>query len=1065
MRYNIHFLRLLLLLVCPQWAQAQIYTWSNGLPSSGDQEILCSALDPSGNLVVAGKFGGTVDFDPSATPANRSASGDENAFIAKYTPAGALLWAKSIKNNSNNSSGNNSRIKGIHITPNGDIYVAGSFNGEIDFNPDNNSARESSDGTNSSNDDLFIARYTSNGVYSRHLRRGSTQNDEATGIMVYQNKVYVIGTYKTVAQGFNLNQVDFSPGNFNVFRSSRNNSVDGFIARYDLNFSYETVETFGGNNDDFVHSLAIDNTGAILIAGRTSDQITFQGLNSAPANGNADAYLVKYTVANANTSSPSINYAWGFTLGGPSRKEAYAVAVDAANNIYLGGRYDQTFDADLSAISTYDLQGNGSFNSFLIKYDNLGNFQAATSLSDNAGTGYESIQDIKVTNNNLYFTGVYGGTVSPFNGSTPLSPITAVGNVDVLVGRCDLSLNYDWVFGIGSLQGDTATSIAVIGTDFYVSGIYRDDMDCDPDVANNPIFGVGGNDMFFAKYSVCLPPTTPALATSVVSVCQGSTTRFIRTGGTLGSSPRWEWFANNCSGTPIAIGDTLNITVTTPSTYYVRSASGCAAPSTCAMATVFMDSTPTATIAIGDITDARCAGGNSGRLSVTPQGGRPFYRYLWSAGGDTTSFSDSLSAGTYTVTVTDANQCSTTASAVVGEPLPLAGTINVGNVSCSGSRNGRLEVIPTGGTPNYTYAWSTNPARTTAIIDSLSGGNFQVAIRDANGCTTTLSSSVNEPAMLESMLDTANTSNPSTCAGNDGQLAIATSGGIMPYTFVTTGQNPTNSNIITNVGAGIYNISISDANGCSNVITHTLTEPSAISISTESTNITCFSGAQGTLIATPSGGTEPYSYLWVNSMGVVVSNNDTATNIPAGAYSVTVTDDLYCSNFTAVTLSQPSALNDTIEVTDASCLDCTDGAAVVILQGGTPPYTYLWSDGRTSAFRANMVPGIYILYVSDSSGCSDTLSITIGFTTPLHRLENTPVQIFPNPTRGLVYVKNLPVRRRLFLVNALGQIVWRDENQYSDTQIDMHALPAATYWLRIETDTDAVQIPLVKSNE
>jgi len=1062
MRYNIHFLGLLAVLFFPNWGYSQIYTWANGLSSSSDQEILCSTLDPTGNLIVAGKFGGTVDFDPSGTQANRVASGSENAFIAKYSPAGALIWAKAIKNNSNNNAGDNSRIKSIFTTPNGDIYVAGSFNGTIDFNPDNNSARESSDGTNSVNDDFFIARYNSNGTYSRHLKRGENQNDEATGIVVYQNKVYVIGTYKTVG----LNQIDFSPGNFNVFRSSRNNSVDGFIARYDLNFTYEAVQTFGSNNDDFVHSLAIDNAGAVLIAGRTSDQITFQGLNSSPANGNADAFLVKYTFSSATSSNPTISYAWGFTLGGASRKEAYSVAVDAANNIYLGGRYDQTFDADLSPVNTTNLQGNGSFNAFLIKYDDLGNFQTATSLSDNGGVGYESIQDIKITSDRLYFTGVYGGTVSPFNGGTPLSPLTAVGSTDVLVGRCDHSLNYDWVFGIGSLQGDTATSIVVLGTDFYISGIYRDDMDCNPDGAIiNSINGTGGNDMFLAKYSVCIQPTNPSIANPTISVCQGSIATITRTGGNLGSATNWAWFEGNCSGTPIATGDVLNVNVVASRVYYVRATGGCVTPSNCAMATVLMDSVPNATIAAGDITDARCAGGNTGRLSVTAQGGRPFYRYAWSS-GDTTSFSDSLSAGIYIVTITDANNCITSTSASVGEPSILSGTINTQNVSCAGSRNGRLEIFPTGGTPSYTYAWATNPARTTAVIDSLSGGFFQTTIRDANGCTVTLSATVNEPAPLQSVLDTAAIQNPTTCGGSDGQLAIMTNGGIMPYSFGIVGQSASNNNVIANLGAGIYSISISDANGCQNALTHTLTEPSTISVATQSTNVTCFSGAQGELVATASGGLPTYDYIWTNiETNTTVSTSSIATGLLAGVYEVRVVDGLDCSVSGRITLSQPSALNDTTAITDASCLNCTDGSAVVILQGGTPPYTYQWSDGRTSAFRANMSPGIYILYVSDSSGCRDTLSVIIGFTTGVAQLGSAPVQVYPNPTSGLVYIKNLPSKRRLLLINALGQIIWRDENQYNDTQIDMSSFAPAMYWLRIETDIDAVQIPLIKSNE
>ncbi len=1070
MRYNINFLGLLAVLFFPHWGYSQVYTWANGLSSSSDQEILCSTLDPTGNLIVAGKFGGTVDFDPSGTQANRAASGNENAFIAKYSPAGALIWAEVIKNNSNNSTGNNSRIKSVFTTPNGDIYVAGSFNGTIDFNPDNNSARESSDGTNSVNDDFFIARYNSNGTYSRHLKRGDTGNDEATGILVYQDKVYVIGTFQTIPQLFNQNQVDFAPGSgINVFVSSRNNSIDGFLARYDLNFNYEAVQAFGGDDVEYVHSFAIDNMGAILIAGRTnSGQIIFQGGNNSQGNGAADAFLVKYTFSSPSSSNPAISYAWGFTLGGASRKEAYSVAVDAANNVYLGGRYNQTFDADLSG-NTTDLQGNGSFNAFLIKYNELGTFQAATSLSDNAGVGYESIQDIKITSDRLYFTGVYGGTVTPANGTISLLPLTAVGSTDVLVGRCNHNLEYDWVFGIGSLQGDTATSIVVLGTDFYISGIYRDDMDCNPANAVNSINNMGGDDMFFAKYSVCIQPTNPSIADSVVTVCQGESATLIRTGGTLGSATNWAWFENGCSGTQIATGDvlTVNNVISPQTTYYVKAVGGCATSSNCATAEIRMNNAPTAVINASDIDDVSCFGTNTGRLRVTAQGGAgTTYSYLWIAQGSTDAFANSLVAGTYSVIVTDTRGCKDTATATVAEPNPLSATMTQRDVTCFGRRDGDLRVVPVGGTSPHSYVWSISPTETTASIDTLSGGNYQVTISDANNCVTTTLATINEPNLLSAAinLDTNLTFNPSLCGGADGQLTVAPSGGTSPYTFTIPGR-VSNVSSIDSLAATIYNITVTDANNCQSSLSHTLTEPSTVSVSTQSANITCFSGAQGELSAIASGGTPSYNYLWTNLQNDTVSTSSMATGLLAGVYRVRVTDGLECSVVEQITLSQPSALNDSVLVTNATCATCNDGIVVVILQGGTPPYTYQWSDGIISNFRSAVSPGNFTVIVADSSGCRDTLNISVGVTVGVHQLESASIQIYPNPNRGLLYVKNLPTKRRLSLINALGQIIWYDENSYSDIQIDMQSFAAAMYWLRVETDTDAIQIPIIKSNE
>jgi predicted esterase len=293
---------------------------------------------------------------------------------------------------------------------------------------------------------------------------------------------------------------------------------------------------------------------------------------------------------------------------------------------------------------------------------------------------------------------------------------------------------------------------------------------------------------------------------------------------------------------------------------------------------------------------------------------------------------------------------------VTPSPLNATATVN-NNVICNAGSNGSAKVSVSGGTAPYTYSWSTSPAQTSSTASGLAAGNYTVTVRDAAGATATASVTITQPAPL-SITATAGTI--STFGGTT-NVTLAAAGGTAPYTFT----GPT-----TNVAAGTYTYTVTDAKGCSAPRTITISQPaapSAIILAMGKQDVSCYGNNNGSVTVTPSGGKAPYTYSWNSSP---VQTTATATNLTAGTYTVTVKDANNSTVTGSVTISQPEALM--LSVT-AGVITAPGGTTNVSLSaaGGTPPYTY---SGPTTSVSA----GTYNYTVTDSKGCVDakTLNIT-----------------------------------------------------------------------------------------
>jgi hypothetical protein len=397
---------------------------------------------------------------------------------------------------------------------------------------------------------------------------------------------------------------------------------------------------------------------------------------------------------------------------------------------------------------------------------------------------------------------------------------------------------------------------------------------------------------------------------------------------------------------------------------------------------------PVLSVSASNITNVSCNGVCDGTAQANGAGGTPAYTYSITAPGvinANTGAISGLCAGSYTVTVTDANLCTATTTFTITQPAVLSVSVsNITNVTCNGLCDGSAQANGAGGTIAYSYA-ITAPGvinANTGAISSLCAGTYTVTVTDANLCTATTSFTVTQPLVLS--VGVSNITNV-TCNGLCNGTAQATGvGGTPAYTYAITAPGIINANTgaITGLCAGTYTVTATDANLCTATTAITITEPNVLSVSVSNiTNVTCNPLCNGTAQATGAGGTAAYTYT-INAPGVINANTGAITALCAGTYTVTVTDANLCTATTSFTVTQPPVLSvSASNITNVSCNGVCDGTAQANGAGGTPAYTYSITapgviNANTGAI-SGLCAGSYTVTVTDANLCTATTTFTI----------------------------------------------------------------------------------------
>ncbi len=371
-------------------------------------------------------------------------------------------------------------------------------------------------------------------------------------------------------------------------------------------------------------------------------------------------------------------------------------------------------------------------------------------------------------------------------------------------------------------------------------------------------------------------------------------------------------------------------------------------------------------------TNLLCYNDLSGTASVAATGGTPSYAYQWS-NGQASSATTGLAAGKHVVRLTDGNGCEQSDSILISQPPDIKATIlNAVNPTCFGKFDGSISADVSGGVQPYFYQWTNG--QTDKDIRLLSGGPYSLSIKDANGCIRNLNASLLEPQKLEIALSLL--SDVACLGGKDGSVLANVSGGTLPYKYAWKNADlelSNTSNLLTGLPAGIYALAVNDKNNCTADNYIEITAPQFILESTVAKkDLNCFNGSDGNAKVVATGGTAPYNISWSNgSMG------DVANNLTAGVYTVTVKDSKNCTILNKAVIVSPKKMSANVAIKDISCAEQQDGELHATVTNGTPPFSYIWSNGSPTSSIINLSAGLYTVTVTDKSNCTTTEDATI----------------------------------------------------------------------------------------
>lgn len=388
------------------------------------------------------------------------------------------------------------------------------------------------------------------------------------------------------------------------------------------------------------------------------------------------------------------------------------------------------------------------------------------------------------------------------------------------------------------------------------------------------------------------------------------------------------------------------------------------------------------------VMDSGCANVDSGKIYVTGLTGNPPFTYLWS-NGETTDFITGLTAGVYSVQITDSLGCTQSQSATVTEVNPLGfGSFTVVPPTCF-NNDGQVTLVVTGGTGPYYYSASTGVVdvsfSTSQTFYGIGGGPFAVEVTDAALCLIIPTTSIITPNGFNIVSVTTTNSN---CGNSDGKININLQDGAVPFTYTLTnslGDSTEASGdyrnwVFTNLASGTYTLTISDNGGCTFTNTYSINNSPLFSFTANTTGTTCNLG-NGYVEITVSGGTPPYTYNIGSESITTPLSAYTFDNLFSGVYSLEITEStprVICKQTGSFVIDPSNDVDFLLQGTDAN--NGNDGTLSAYITNGTPPFTLLWSNnvnGQTGYYLSNLSAGTYSLQVTDNDGCVKTRNVTI----------------------------------------------------------------------------------------
>lgn len=466
--------------------------------------------------------------------------------------------------------------------------------------------------------------------------------------------------------------------------------------------------------------------------------------------------------------------------------------------------------------------------------------------------------------------------------------------------------------------------------------------------------------------TMVVQPLEPLTVTvDALGACGGQETGVATAIGAGGNAPySYAW---SCSGaTTQAVADLAG---GTSCTVTLTDDAGCTAT-----ATTTIPAHPSLSLGTASVTPG-CP--DNGAIDLEVTGGTPGFVFQWSNGLTTEDLSGLVAPATFTVSAFDANNCFDTLSVFVGTDCSTHTVTASGGSTCAG---GCAEVVAShvpgasGDLAPYTYTWSDGvpdgpgphtvcPTQTTT---------YTVTVTNANGTAVTATATVE---VLESPTLSIAATDVLCLGGTDGTATVTPTGGLQPYTYAWNTTPPQNAPSISGLPVGTWNVTVTDANGCTATDSVSIASPGELTATASAIAVSCAGGADGSATVQGAGGTAPYTVAWNT---VPPQTGTTASGLTAGTWSVTITDANGCTADADATVVEPAPLLAQTTATPAGC-NATDGSAAVDVTGGTAPYTYAWNTTppQNGATATGLSAGSWTVTVTDAAGCQVDATATV----------------------------------------------------------------------------------------
>lgn len=499
------------------FAQTPSLNWANSIGNSSDKNSNAIAVDTSGNSYITGYFSGTMDFNPGAGVYNMTAKGSFDLFTYKLDASGNFVWAIQLSSDTVTAS---VQGKGIAVNAAGQVYLTGSFQRTVDFDPGTGISNVTCAGVA----DVFVLKLDSDGKFIFVKTMGGPNTDVAYAINLDKSgNIYTTGVF------MGTSDFDPGPGVFNIVNTSQ--SVDAFVSKLDPSGNFLWAKSFGGTDSDIGYALTTDMSQNTYITGSFSKTVDFDpGANTfnLTSAGSTDIFVLKLDASG--------NFSWADRMGGVSADYAYSIAIDASKNIYLTGGYigdgSEDFDPGVGTLKLPSVSNTSD--AFVLKLTAAGTLTWAKSFGGTAGDSGSSIA--LDASGNIHIIGHFRNTVD-FDPGAGTFNMTSLGGADIYALSLNTNGNFIYAGQISGPGEDFGTSMALDKSGFpAITGVFQKTVDFDPTGGTFNLTAVQG--YYYDIYTLKLGNIAPSIqfTSSTKTICYGQSVSITATaGGTTGS--------------------------------------------------------------------------------------------------------------------------------------------------------------------------------------------------------------------------------------------------------------------------------------------------------------------------------------------------------------------------------------------------------------------------------------------------------------------------------------------------------------------------------------------------